>query len=50
MQSTLAKAEKHSDSEAANTESKSLTINLYNTGTNGSAKAFAEEMVSSADI
>lgn len=47
VQSALAKAEKHSDNETANTESKPLTINLYYTGTNGSAKAFAEEMVSS---
>ena len=47
VQSALAKAEKFSDNESANTESKSLTINLYYTGTNDSAKAFAEEMVSS---
>ena len=27
-----------------------ITVNLYYTGTNGSARAFAEEMVQSGDV
>lgn len=48
VRSAVAKAEKKSaDKESDSSASKPLTINLYYTGTNGSAKAFAEEMVSS---
>jgi len=48
VRSAVAKAEKkNADKESDSSASKPLTINLYYTGTNGSAKAFAEEMVSS---
>ena len=48
VRSAVAKAEKkNADKESDSSASKPLTINLYYTGTNGSARAFAEEMVSS---
>jgi len=48
VRSAVTKAEKkNADKKSDSSASKPLTINLYYTGTNGSAKAFAEEMVSS---
>lgn len=46
VQSALAKQER-SDKDVSASESTPLTVNLYYTGVNGSARAFVEEMASS---